>query len=58
VAVVVVASAAVSERFVKPDDVIKSVVVISSLDSVGVVVVAVCAPAVVNVRRVAAVVNR
>ena len=58
---VVVANAAirvrvrVSERFVKPDDVIKSVIAISSPDSGGVVVVAVCAPA-VAVSRVAAVV--
>ena len=59
VAVVVVANAAirVSERFVKPDDVIKSVVVTSSQDSGGFVVVAVCAHA-VAVSRVAAVVSR
>ena len=57
VVVVVVANAALSERVAKPADVIKSVGVISSLDSVGVVVAA-RVPAVVNVRRVAAVVNR
>ena len=61
VAVVVVANAAirvrVSERFAKQDDVIKSVVVTSSQDSGGFVVVAVCALA-VAVSRVAAVVSR
>jgi hypothetical protein len=54
---VVVANAVVrvSEKFVKPDDVIKSVIAISLLDSGGgVVVVAVCAHA-VTVSRVAAV---